>query len=140
MSEVASIGGYVKQYQIRLDPNKLLAYRLPCTYDGRPYERFVITPSVMPQGTYQRILRERKHSRHRWENEIAEVKINDLDAQEIRRTIQTGIAGGRLATDTSANDLTDVLDRVGLLYPGEVRRTLRTAGSRSTRRPSAMLI
>ena len=29
VAEVASIGGYVKQYQIRLDPNKLLAYNIP---------------------------------------------------------------------------------------------------------------
>ncbi|HEY0309481.1 MAG TPA: CusA/CzcA family heavy metal efflux RND transporter [Acidobacteriaceae bacterium] len=29
VSEVASIGGYVKQYQVRVDPNKLLAYNIP---------------------------------------------------------------------------------------------------------------
>ncbi|HEX7897863.1 MAG TPA: CusA/CzcA family heavy metal efflux RND transporter [Planctomycetota bacterium] len=29
VSEVASIGGYVKQYQVTLDPARLLAYRLP---------------------------------------------------------------------------------------------------------------
>src|SRR5450756_1935435 len=29
VSEVATIGGFVKQYQIRLDPNKLLAYNVP---------------------------------------------------------------------------------------------------------------
>lgn len=29
VSEVASIGGFVKQYQVVLDPNKLLAYHLP---------------------------------------------------------------------------------------------------------------
>ncbi|GAC1643568.1 MAG: hypothetical protein NVS9B15_00090 [Acidobacteriaceae bacterium] len=29
VSEIASIGGYVRQYQIRLDPNKLLAYNIP---------------------------------------------------------------------------------------------------------------
>src|ERR1039458_8401920 len=29
VSEVASIGGYVRQYQIRLDPNKLQAYNIP---------------------------------------------------------------------------------------------------------------
>ncbi len=29
VSEVASIGGYVKQYQIEVDPNKLTAYNLP---------------------------------------------------------------------------------------------------------------
>jgi copper/silver efflux system protein len=29
VAEVASIGGFVKQYQVQLDPNKLLAYRIP---------------------------------------------------------------------------------------------------------------
>src|SRR5262249_32121360 len=29
VSEVASVGGFVKQYQIDLDPNKLLAYGIP---------------------------------------------------------------------------------------------------------------
>jgi copper/silver efflux system protein len=29
VSEVAGIGGYVRQYQVRLDPNKLLAYNIP---------------------------------------------------------------------------------------------------------------
>ena len=29
VAEVASLGGFVKQYQINLDPNKLAAYRLP---------------------------------------------------------------------------------------------------------------
>jgi Cu(I)/Ag(I) efflux system membrane protein CusA/SilA len=29
VAEVASIGGYVRQYQVRLDPNKLLAYNIP---------------------------------------------------------------------------------------------------------------
>ena len=31
VSQVASIGGFVKQYQITIDPNKLLAYNLPLT-------------------------------------------------------------------------------------------------------------
>ncbi|MGC2545379.1 MAG: CusA/CzcA family heavy metal efflux RND transporter, partial [Silvibacterium sp.] len=29
VAEVASIGGYVKQYQVQIDPNKLLAYGIP---------------------------------------------------------------------------------------------------------------
>ena len=29
VSEVASIGGFVKQYQVEVDPNRLLAYGLP---------------------------------------------------------------------------------------------------------------
>ncbi|MBA4418048.1 MAG: CusA/CzcA family heavy metal efflux RND transporter [Syntrophus sp. (in: bacteria)] len=31
VSQVASIGGFVKQYQISLDPNRLLAYNIPIT-------------------------------------------------------------------------------------------------------------
>lgn len=31
VSEVASLGGFVKQYQITVDPNKLLAYKIPIT-------------------------------------------------------------------------------------------------------------
>src|SRR5207302_2560246 len=29
VAEVASIGGFVRQYQVQLDPNKLLAYNVP---------------------------------------------------------------------------------------------------------------
>jgi Cu(I)/Ag(I) efflux system membrane protein CusA/SilA len=29
VSEVASVGGYVKQYQVEIDPNRLAAYRIP---------------------------------------------------------------------------------------------------------------
>ena len=67
----------------------------------------------MPQETYQRILLGRTHSRHRCENKFAEVAIDELDAQEIRRTIQTGIAGGRLAADISADDLTERPGQIG---------------------------
>ena len=31
VAEVASIGGFVKQYQVTIDPNRLLAYNLPLT-------------------------------------------------------------------------------------------------------------
>ncbi|MFQ6604035.1 MAG: efflux RND transporter permease subunit [Fidelibacterota bacterium] len=32
VSEVASIGGFVKQYQVEVDPNKLLAYNIPLNH------------------------------------------------------------------------------------------------------------
>jgi ATP-dependent DNA helicase RecG len=102
---------------LRVNPG---ADSLPCTYDGRAYERIETTTSVMPQETFQRILLERVHSRHRWENEVAEVKVDDLDDQEIRRTVQTGIASARLPADTSSDDLTDVLDRLGLRVRGSL--------------------
>ncbi|MDQ6991052.1 MAG: CusA/CzcA family heavy metal efflux RND transporter [Mariprofundaceae bacterium] len=39
VSEVASIGGYVKQYQIELNPNALLAYNIPLSKIKRAIQR-----------------------------------------------------------------------------------------------------
>ena len=35
VAEVATIGGFVRQYQVQLDPNKLLAYGIPLVYRYR---------------------------------------------------------------------------------------------------------
>jgi len=39
VSEVASIGGYVKQYQVEVDPNALLAYNIPLSKVKRAIQR-----------------------------------------------------------------------------------------------------
>ncbi len=39
VSEVASIGGYVKQYQVEVDPNKLLAYDIPLSTVKKAIQR-----------------------------------------------------------------------------------------------------
>ena len=39
VSEVASIGGFVKQYQVEVDPNTLLAYNLPIQKVGRAIQQ-----------------------------------------------------------------------------------------------------
>ena len=39
VSEVASIGGFVKQYQIEVDPNKLVAYNIPLSKVKRAIQR-----------------------------------------------------------------------------------------------------
>ncbi len=39
VAEVASIGGFVKQYQVIVDPNKLLAYRIPLQKVKRAIQR-----------------------------------------------------------------------------------------------------
>ena len=85
---------------------------------GRPYQRVGPTTSLMPQERYQRLLLDRIHSRHRWENAPAEdIGVEDLDHEEILRTVRLGIAAGRLpeSTGTSAPD---VLDRLGLRREG----------------------
>ena len=39
MAEVASLGGYVKQYQVEVDPNRLLAFNLPIQKVRQAIER-----------------------------------------------------------------------------------------------------
>jgi ATP-dependent DNA helicase RecG len=67
----------------------------------------------MPQETYQRLLLERAHAKQRWENLPAPVSLEDLDHEEILRTLKLGAAVGRMPASVSA-DVTDVLDRLGL--------------------------
>jgi len=48
----------------------------------------------MPQETYQRLLLERAHAKQRWENLPAAVSLEDLDQDEILRTLKLGAATG----------------------------------------------
>lgn len=90
----------------------------PYTFDGRSYQRVGSTTSQMPQETYQRLLIERSHSRHRWENQPAEgYDLADLDSEEILRTVRLGIEAGRLPESTG-RDVPDILDRLGLRKRG----------------------
>jgi len=74
----------------------------------------------MPQDEYARLLLDRSHSRHRWENQLAvDVTLDDLDKEEILRTWQAAIDQRRLSAGTSM-DVGDVLDRLGLRIHGQV--------------------
>ncbi|MBI4454932.1 MAG: putative DNA binding domain-containing protein [Acidobacteria bacterium] len=87
---------------------------LPFTFDGRPYERNGTVTAVMPQERYERLLLNRVHSRHRWENTPAPgITIDCLDQEEILRTVRLGTESGRLPEATGTNP-TEILDRLGL--------------------------
>ena len=66
----------------------------------------------MPQETYQRLLLERSYAKQRWENLPAAVTLEDLDREEILRTLRLGAAAGRMPASVPA-DAADVLDRLG---------------------------
>ncbi len=85
----------------------------PFVFDGRSYERVGSTTSVMSQETYQRLLLERAHAKQRWENLPAAVTLEDLDHDEVLRTLKLGAAAGRMPASVSAG-AADVLDRLGL--------------------------
>jgi len=92
----------------------------PFVFDSKPYKRVGSTTTVMSQEEYARLLLDRNHSRHRWENQPAMgVRLEDLDREEILRTRQTAIEQRRLSAGTSM-DVGDVLDRLGLRVAGQV--------------------
>ena len=91
----------------------------PFTFDGRPYERSGSTTSVMPQEKYQRLLLERAHSSQRWENLPEALSLEDLDKEEILKTVRLGVAAGRMSPSMST-DIADVLDRLGLRVKGQI--------------------
>jgi ATP-dependent DNA helicase RecG len=59
----------------------------PVVFESKPYKRVGSTTTVMSQEEYARLLLDRSHSRHRWENQPAVgVRIEDLDREEILRS------------------------------------------------------
>lgn len=92
----------------------------PFIFEGKPYRRVGSTTTVMSQEEYSRLLLDRNHSRHRWENRPAVgVRLEDLDHEEILRTRQTAIEQRRLSAGTTM-DVGDILDRLGLRVDGQV--------------------
>jgi predicted HTH transcriptional regulator len=92
----------------------------PFVFESKPYKRVGSTTTVMSQEEYARLLLDRSHSRHRWENQPAVgVRLEDLDREEILRTRATAIEQRRPSAGTSM-DVGDILDRLGLRVDGEV--------------------
>lgn len=94
--------------------------RQPYVFEGRPYRRIETTTSLMPQDQYQALLLARVHGQERWENASAQgIFLNDLDADEIRRTVKASIDMGRLQAN-QAEDPGEILDRLGLRVAGQL--------------------
>jgi ATP-dependent DNA helicase RecG len=98
-----------------------LAPNGPYTYDGRPYKRVGPTTTRMTKSEYEDRLLARTNALNRWENQVADgCTIDDLDTSEIERTLQTGVAAGRL--ETTVTSAADALDRFHLRVDGQVLR------------------
>jgi ATP-dependent DNA helicase RecG len=84
----------------------------PFVFESKPYKRVGSTTTVMSQEEYARLLLDRNHSRHRWENQPAELlRLEDLDREEILRTYATAIEQRCLSAGTRM-DVGDILDRL----------------------------
>lgn len=90
----------------------------PYTYQGKAYRRVGNTTLAMSSDEYNRVLLERMHKEHRWENQLADGwSINDLDAAEIRRTAAEAVRSGRLE-EPASRELPDLLLGLELLRDG----------------------
>lgn len=92
----------------------------PFVFDDKPYKRVGSTTTTMSQDEYMRLLLDRNHARHRWENQHATgLRLEDLDHEEILRTRASAIEHRRLSPSTSM-DVSDILDRLGLRIDGQI--------------------
>ena len=94
-------------------PNK------PYLWDGKAYQRFDSVTSVMPLERLLKLSETNRGFRYTWETEDnPELKITDLDEKLIRSIVRAGINNGRLSPDAELDDLTTILQRLGLIKNG----------------------
>jgi len=91
----------------------------PYVYDSRPFERNQSTTERMTQHRYEQLIIKRGQLNHAWEEQPAYgYDINDLDSDEIRRTIKDGIDQNRIAIEVSNNDIENILTHLKLIVDG----------------------
>ncbi len=94
----------------------------PYSYKGRAYGRVGNTTPELSREEYHRLLLERLHGEHRWENEPAVGwAVADLDSTEIIRTLEEAIRRGR-AEDPGVRDPAEILRGLGLIKDGQLLR------------------
>lgn len=94
----------------------------PYMYRGNAYRRMGNTTVAMRADEYRRLLFERMHSERRWENQPAEGwSVGDLDANEIRTTVEEAVRRGRLE-DPGTRNPCDLLRGLGLFRDGVLWR------------------
>ena len=94
----------------------------PYSYHGQAYRRVGNTTLAMSRDEYNRVLLERLHGKHRWENEPAgDWTVADLDAVEIMRTLEEAIRRGRIE-DSGTREPEEILRGFGLIKDGVLLR------------------
>lgn len=91
---------------------------IPHVYDGRPYEREQTTTKRMQHDVYDQLLIERASIR-RWEELPArDTTMNDLDFEEIKKTVEQGIHRNRIPEIAAKESIPQILERLELLKNG----------------------
>ena len=94
----------------------------PYSHRGKAWRRVGNTNQPMSRDEYNRVLLERLHGQHRWENEPApDWTVDDLDVNEIVRTLDEAIRRGR-ADDPGTRDPGALLRGFNLTRGGALLR------------------
>jgi ATP-dependent DNA helicase RecG len=91
-------------------------YAVPYTFEGRAFDRLQSSTFPMPQERYHRLLLEKTQKNKGWEDGVVkEVTLNDLDHNEIIKTIQQGVSNGRIPPTKATSDPFEALVRLQLV-------------------------
>ena len=116
--EKFSVGGHREVIVVSTDQGASRPY----SYHGTAFRRVGNTTLAMSADEYNRMLFERMHSEHRWENQpAAEWSANDLDVAEIRKTVAEAVRRGRLE-EPESSEPSDLLRGLGLMRDGVLLR------------------
>lgn len=89
---------------------------IPYTYDGRGYYRNQSSTMRMPQSRYSQLLLERgSQSQNSWETQLIDNSIDDLDHDEIQRTIKIAVNVSRIDAEALNEPMEDILMRLELM-------------------------
>jgi ATP-dependent DNA helicase RecG len=95
----------------------------PYVYDGRAYQRNESQTDRMSQHRYEQLLVKRSQINHSWEEVIASgYTLDDLDHEEIYKTVSDGIRENRIPASAQREDVEHILERLGLLTGNELKR------------------
>lgn len=86
----------------------------PFCYKGRAYMRVESVTTTMPQSKYNELLIQREEISHGWETyPNKDLKLTDLDEEEIHKTVRLGVECGRLP-ETTGNDISTILEKLNM--------------------------
>jgi ATP-dependent DNA helicase RecG len=95
----------------------------PHAFDCRPFKRNQSTTSKMPQHQYEQLMVKRGHINHFWDEQFtAGYGIEDLDHEEIRRTVLQGANANRFSHQALGESIPDILNRLKLMSEGILKK------------------
>lgn len=96
---------------------------VPYVYDARPFIRNQSTTNRMTQHRYEQLIIERGQLNHSWDEQpVIGYGINDLDHEEIYKTLTDGVRENRIPASIQKEDVSEILSRLGLFVDDKLNR------------------